>query len=131
MSEEIKDRILKEEVIIVDGGGQRKNEGKLPMELVPVSTAISLAKVLQVGAKKYSKNNWRRGMSWTTIMGCIERHYNAFKAGEDYDEETGMRHIELLLCNVAFLNEYFYTCPELDDRFKNDFEHIKKILNRG
>lgn len=114
----------------VDGGGLRFNKGKLPMELVPSSVNLSLARVLQAGAKKYAKNNWRLGMDWTIVMGCIERHYNAFKLGEDIDPETGLRHIELLLCNVAFLNEYFYTHPKLDDRFKNSPESIDKILGR-
>lgn len=114
----------------IDGGGLRFNEGKLPMELVPVSVNTSLAKVLHVGSKKYAKNNWRLGMSWSIVMGCLERHYNAFKAGEDIDKETGLRHIELLLCNVAFLNEYFYTHPQLDDRFKNNPKSIDEILGR-
>lgn len=116
--------------IKVDGKGERKNEGKLPIDLVPVSSTISLAKVLQSGAKKYSPNNWRRGMSWISVIACVERHLNAFKAGEDIDSESGLRHIEHILCNVAFLNEYFYTCPHLDDRYKNTVEEIRLIFDR-
>lgn len=115
----------------VDGKGERKNDGKLPMHLIPVSSNMSIARVMAVGAAKYSPHNWRRGMSWSIVMGCLERHYNAFKAGQDIDEESGLRHIELLLCNVAFLNEYFYTCPELDDRYKNTPEEAEKMLSPG
>lgn len=112
----------------VDGKGERKDDGKLPLDLVPVSTNTSLAKVLQVGAKKYARNNWRRGMSWSKVIACMERHLLKLKAGEDFDDESGLKHIEHVLANAAFLNEYYLTCPELDDRFKNSPEDIKEMF---
>lgn len=113
----------------VDGKGERKNTGKLPMNLVPVSTNTSIAKVLDFGAKKYAVHNWRRSMSWVSVIDCIERHLAKFKAGEDVDDESGLRHIEHILANVAFLNEFHFTAQNMDDRYKNEPEHIKEMFN--
>lgn len=116
MSEEIKERILKEEVIVVDGGGQRKNEGKLPVDLVPVSAILALAKVLDAGQKKYSARNWERSMKWSICYACAMRHLLKWWNGEDNDEETGLSHLYHALCNIAFLIEYLETAKNQDDR---------------
>ncbi len=102
----------------IDGAGLRKNEGKLRVDLVPVSAITALAQVLEVGAKKYADNNWRRGMKWSNVHSSLHRHLLKWLAGEDKDEESGLSHMAHVLCNAAFLVEYETTCPELDDRFK-------------
>lgn len=105
-----------------DGKGLRYDEGKVPLELVPASLKFAVGEVLAKGAKKYARRNWERGMSWETIMGCLERHYEKWKSPHhsDYDEETGLNHMWHVACNVAMLIEYELTCPELDSRLKYD-----------
>ena len=96
--------------------GLRFNEGKLRFDLIHPVAQTGLAKVLTVGAKKYAPRNWEKGMSWTTVVASAERHLNAFKRGEDYDEETGLLHIDHLQCNAHFLSTYYRTKPQFDDR---------------
>jgi hypothetical protein len=105
-----------------DGKGLRYNKGKIPLDMVPESIIEAIAKVLQKGAEKYEKNNWRRGMSWETVYGCLQRHLFKYHSPHhsDIDEETGLPHIFLAACNIAFLIEYRITCPELDDRYKEE-----------
>ena len=50
--------LLKEcEKVKVDGGGLRKNDGKLRTDLIPMSSLRSLSRVLGKGAEKYDDNN--------------------------------------------------------------------------
>jgi hypothetical protein len=102
----------------VDGGGLRHNEGKIPVQLVPTSAITGIAKVLEAGMLKYPKDNWRRGMAWTTVYASLMRHLLKWMDGEDIDSETKCKHLDHVLCNAAFLAEYSETCPELDDRYK-------------
>lgn len=114
-----------------DGGGQRLNEGKVPLELVPPSLMFAVAEVLKVGAKKYAPRNWERGMKWSIVSGCLLRH--AFKwlspFHSDFDEETGLNHMWHVACNVAMLIEYENTCPNLDDRVK--YNQRSEVLSNG
>lgn len=100
------------------GGGLRYNTGKAELHQVPTSLKYAVAKTLMYGAQKYEKGNWRKGMNWTTVSDCLERHMACWLDGEEVDEESGLPHLYHAACNIAFLIEYAQTCPELDDRFK-------------
>ena len=106
------------EQVKLDGGGLRKNEGKLRTDLVPMSTLRSLARVLGKGAEKYEDNNWRRGMKWSTVQASLLRHLMLWIDGEDIDQESGLNHMDHIMANVTFLLEYIEVYPEGDDRFK-------------
>lgn len=110
----------------VDGGGERKNVDKTPLELVPTSLIFATAEVLAVGAKKYAPRNWERGMKWSTVSGCMLRHTFKWLSPfhSDFDNESGLNHLWHVACNVAMLIEYEKTCPELDDRVKYTTEDI-------
>jgi hypothetical protein len=97
-----------------------KFDGEKPrMELIPAIPQIEYAKVLTFGAKKYGDDNWRKGngLLWSRIIGAMERHLYAIKNCEDYDPETGLLHSGHIICNAAFLTEYYQTFPQNDDRF--------------
>ncbi len=102
----------------VDGGGLRYDAGKLRMDLVPMSTLRSLARVLGKGAEKYAPNNWRRGMEYSKVVACLLRHLSQWVDGEDIDQESGLNHLDHIMANAAFLVEYNDYYPEGDDRFK-------------
>lgn len=99
-----------------DGGGERKNEGKVRYGLEPYRGRVQSVQNLMNGAKKYSDWNWARGMSWTTVLECIERHTMKIKMGEDIDAEDGLLHAAKIITNAQFLIEYFHTYPQGDDR---------------
>ena len=101
------------------GGGLRYNTGKAELHQVPTSLNMAVAKTLMYGAQKYDKGNFRKGMSWTTVYDCLQRHMMKWLDGEEVDEESKLPHLYHAACNIAFLIEYAETCPELDDRIKN------------
>jgi hypothetical protein len=108
-----------------DGKGLRYNKGKLEFGLIPVSSQEEYTKVLTYGAKKYTPYNWKKGMSWTSVINSLERHLIEIKKGNDYDEETGLLHSAHIMCNASFLTEYYKIYPQGDDR---NFNFNKKIM---
>lgn len=97
-----------------DGGGKRYNKGKNLMELLPPEWAWALADVTTQGSKKYEKRNWEKGMDWSTMIGCMERHTKKFEAGERYDGPefnleagtTGCHHLAMVAWNALALMSY-------------------------
>ena len=75
-------------------GGDKHDENKLPMHLVPVSAIKSLAEVLQYGAKEYAPRNWEKGLRWSRPYAAVQRHLNTWWAGETLDPTSGMSHIK-------------------------------------
>lgn len=96
----------------------KHDDTKLRIDLVPVSAITALAAVLTFGAKKYSDRNWEKGFKWTRVYGALLRHLLLWYAGQNKDEESGLSHLDHILCNAAFLKEFETTHPELDDRVK-------------
>ena len=97
--------------------GQKFDTGKPPMELLSPIAMEGTAKVLGFGAKKYAANNWKNGIAWTRIIGAIMRHLAAIMRGEDIDKESGLPHVDHLGCEIMFLQEFYHTRKDLDDRY--------------
>lgn len=117
--EELRGLIPREEIETPSTEGKRFNQGKPPLELVPETTVFAIAKVLEAGAKKYEKHNWRKGISISTQLGCLKRHLSKFESPhmQDFDEETKLHEMMMVACNVAMILETLVSRPELDDRF--------------
>ncbi len=96
--------------------GLRFNSGKTRHDLVPAFAQEQYAKVLTKGAEKYAERNWELGMKWSKVISSLERHLQAIKRGEDLDQETGLLHSAHVMCNAAFLTEYYKIHPQGDDR---------------
>jgi hypothetical protein len=96
--------------------GLRFNNGKTRHDLVPAFAQEQYAKVISAGSVKYLPRNWEKGMEWTTVMASMKRHILAIERGEDYDPETGLLHSAHVMCNAAFLTEYYRIYPQGDDR---------------
>lgn len=85
--------------------GLKYDKDKIRMELVPLSVVESIAKVLTYGAKKYADNSWKELPDfWNRYKGALLRHLTAIDKGELIDEESGLDHIDQVLCNAAFLS---------------------------
>lgn len=78
---------------------------KLRYDLVPPSALAGMAKVLTYGAKKYKPNNWKEVDSLDRYVAALYRHLEAWRAGEKVDSESGLKHLEHAMTNVAFLLE--------------------------
>lgn len=126
---------------------RRYSEGKLRYELIPNSLLKELAKVYTIGAEKYTlydeegrlieegSDNWKKGLSWKSVLGSVKRHIAKFENGEDYDydypdnllEKYGPTyHLANAVWGLAALIEYYRIHPELDDR-PHSYLSTKKI----
>lgn len=99
-------------------GAVKHDSGKLPMELIPTSLLNGLAEVLAFGARKYQRENWRKGMDWSRLIGAALRHISAWNDGTDIDPESNLSHLKHAACCIAFLIEYEERKLGKDDRFK-------------
>ena len=107
------------------GTGMRFNHGKLRYDLVQPNAFEDFVQVLTDGATKYKSRNWENGLSWTSVLASLKRHIAAIEKGEDYDPESGRLHIAHAACNVHFLNAFYYTFPQGDDRPKRFLKQPK------
>lgn len=96
--------------------GVKHDNGKVQLSLLPYGPLCEIARVLEFGAKKYGRNNWRGGMKWTRLYDAALRHIRASLDGEDLDPETGLPHVAHAACSLMFLAEYYRKGIGEDDR---------------
>lgn len=96
----------------------RDNKGKAPISMVlEAGAAITgAAKVLDFGAKKYSRNNYRKGLPHTEIIDCMVRHAIDYLSGTDIDADSGLPVVDHITANALFLAEMYHTGLGTDDR---------------
>ena len=101
----------------VDGKGQSKNEGKVQYSLMPTDALREVARVLTIGAQKYEKRNWERGMPWSWRYDSLRRHTEDWWAGVDKDPENGTWTMACVAVNALFLLAYqLRGLKQFDDR---------------
>lgn len=97
----------------------RFNSGKCELAQIPLDCHKWEADGFAYGAKKYSANNWRKGMKIMDQANSLLRHLNAFLyENEDIDPESGVHHLGLAQCNLAMMVHTLNNHPELDNRYK-------------
>lgn len=74
------------------------------MQCITPQFIQAMAEVLLHGAQKYHLHQWAQGMSWETVMAGVQRHIQAFRAGEERDPETGESHLAHAACGLMFLH---------------------------
>jgi hypothetical protein len=109
--------------------GLRYNTGKTLYNLIPPYPLEQIAKVFTRGAQKYAPHNWRKGMPWSEVEGSLMRHLEAYRAGEDFDEESGLYHMAHVAVNAIFLIDYYRSNPKFDDRLKSYLTLPKIVLD--
>lgn len=81
-----------------------KHDGdKLRLSLIPPQLIEGVGQVMQFGAKKYKRNNWKNLDDPTRYLDALMRHLEAYRRGEEFDEETGLPHMAHLATNAGFL----------------------------
>ena len=95
--------------------GRKDDQDKIMMDLLDPDALEGLAAVLTFGAKKYARNNWRGGISWSRVIAALLRHTFAILKGEYNDPESGLPHIDHVGCCWMFLSHFMKNRPDLDD----------------
>lgn len=109
-------------------------------DLVPVEPLRLLAKHYGIGAQKYAPDNWRKGYEWSKNISALMRHFEAWRAGQDFDvcpsnrdscqepfnddfktcfNHTGSPHLVAVVWHAFTLDEFSRIHPEYDDRIKS------------
>lgn len=91
--------------IVVVESFMKFDSSKPRYDLIPPSALAGMAKVLTYGAKKYKPNNWKEVDSLDRYVAALYRHLEAWRVGEKVDSESGLKHLEHAMTNVAFLLE--------------------------
>lgn len=100
--------------------GNKFDNGKEPIHLIPVEHILGTARALKMGVKKYGKWNYREGIEYTRLLDSLMRHTLAFLNGEDNDPESGLSHTYHIGANIAMLEWMRANKPNMDDRYKSD-----------
>lgn len=80
----------------------RYNTGKPKWSLVEFDALTPLVHVLEFGAKKYSRDNWKKDMPANEILDSMMRHIIAMSRGEIVDPESQLPHIGHVMANAMF-----------------------------
>ena len=81
----------------------------------------AVAAVLTYGAVKYARDSWQTVPdAKRRYEDALDRHLNAWKSGEQRDEESGMLHLAHAACNALFLLWFEITENKIDvTKFNN------------
>lgn len=96
-------------------GGQK---GQKPAQLsyIPFDSLVEISKVYQYGAKKYARDNWKKGYQWSLNFDAMMRHMFAFWEGEDLDPESGCSHVGHAAWHCLTLLWFMQHYKDGDDR---------------
>ena len=100
--------------------GVKYDLGKPPLSLLPRAALEYEAQVMDFGAKKYGRDNWRLGMDHSRLLDACLRHVVAHVDGEDFDPESGLPHLAHARCCLGFLLHYCSHGVGTDDRPDRD-----------
>jgi hypothetical protein len=84
--------------------GMKFDGGKRDFTLLPWPAVEEIVKVLEFGAAKYSRDNWKRveGAQYRYTKAAF-RHLIAYNNGEINDPESGLPHLAHVGCCILFL----------------------------
>lgn len=85
------------------GEAMRFNEGKPQYSYVDLKCLEPCARVLEYGATKYERNNWKKGMPVSKILDSLMRHIRDLQDGVYIDEESQQLVIGHIQANALFL----------------------------
>ena len=81
----------------------RYNKGKPQLSYTPLALMEAVSHVMEFGASKYERDNWKKGFPYLSLVDSLQRHLMAWSEGEDVDPESGLNHMWHVACNVGFI----------------------------
>lgn len=86
--------------------GQKFDQGKPMMGLIPPRAEMAVAEVLTFGANKYGPDNWRHVEDLELrYTDAALRHINSHRQQQANDQESGMPHLAHAICCLMFMLE--------------------------
>ena len=82
--------------------GKKFDTDKVDWTLMPWKELEQVLMILEFGAKKYSRDNWKH-VEASRYEKAAMRHLISYITGELNDPETGKSHLAHLPCNALFL----------------------------
>jgi hypothetical protein len=82
--------------------GMKFDDNKRDFTLLPWDSVEEIVKVLEFGAAKYARDNWKKVEADRYVKAAF-RHLIAYNQGEENDKESGLSHLAHLGCCVLFL----------------------------
>lgn len=107
---------MSEEVRTVSSTGGAKGTKAERFDLIPPEALAELARIYEMGSRKYKDHNYRLGYDWSKSYASLQRHANQWWSGEDTDEESGLSHIMHAAWHCFALYMFLLEHPEFDDR---------------
>ena len=84
--------------------GEKFDNEKPRFSLLPKGVLSKVITVLEIGSKKYQKDNWQHVEgAKTRYFDALHRHVDAWWSGERNDPETGQHHLAHAVCCAMFL----------------------------
>ena len=81
-----------------------RKDKKLMWELLPLEDIEDVVKVYTEGANKYGVNAWQNlENGYNRYKAALFRHLLEYEKGNEYDEETGCRHLAQVVWNAIAL----------------------------
>lgn len=89
---------------------------KVSMSAVPAGALAELACVMDLGARKYGRLNWREtGVDPNVYIDAIYRHLLKWQSGEEMiDPESGMSHLAHVMACCSILVDVYCLNPVPD-----------------
>ena len=91
------------------------DEGKPCISDIPQLSLMSVAKVFNYGAQKYSRFNYSFGTDWLRYYDATQRHMNSWIVGKDIDESS-YHHIDHAIASLMMLRENIHLNNGVDNR---------------
>lgn len=87
--------------------------------MMPPYALEQLMRVFMFGREKYDEDNWRSGdgVSRLEAYDSLQRHAQAWLAGEDLDPESNLHHLAHAAWNALAIVELERLFPEKEERY--------------
>ena len=82
---------------------KKDDETKPEMAYLPWSALVEVCKIMDYGARKYGRDNWKTCDDPARYTSALLRHLAAHQHGEILDPESGYSHLAHMACNSLFL----------------------------
>lgn len=87
-----------------------RKDGKLRWDLLPLGLVEEIVRVYTAGADKYGENRWQElPDGYNRYKAAMLRHLVEHEKGNDFDEDTGCRHLAQCAWNALAMLHFSMT----------------------